>query len=116
MEAVPYLPFIEPFLLLMPSFLRQGNGFPYPARHRFPIQHQGGTSPLLILPFFTVVEYDDDISVERVYCNSTVPFHSGNTAPGTIAVFFWMLERFASPSSELQVFQAQYVITPFSYP
>lgn len=65
------------------------------------MQRHGGISPLLILLFFTVVEYENDVSVEHVYYNSPIPFHSGNTTSETVAVYFWMLQRFSSPNSEL---------------
>lgn len=73
------------------------------------------SSPLLILPFSTVVEYENAISVEHVCYSSTVPFHGGNTTSETVAVYFWMLQRFSSPNTELQVFQTLYV-TPFLCP
>lgn len=115
MEAIPYLPFIGPFLLLMPSFLRQKNNFPYCVHDGFPVQHQGDvlvSSPLLVLPFFTVVEYKNDIQLDHVYYNGIIPFH---TTSETVAVCFWMLQGFSSLGSELQVFHTQY-ITPLLCP
>lgn len=50
--------------------------------------------PFLILPFFTVVEYEYDISVEHVYYNSRIPFCNVNTTSETVAVCFWMLKDF----------------------
>lgn len=97
MEAIPYLPFIETVLLLMPSFLRQVSGLPYHVHAGFPMQHHSDvliSSPLLILPFFTVVEYEYDISVEHVYYNSRIPFCNVNTTSETVAVCFWMLKDF----------------------
>lgn len=100
-------------------FLRRGNGSLYHVHDvGFPMQHHGDvlvSSPFLMLPFFTVVEYENGISVEHVYYNSTISSLSGNTTSETIAVYFWMLQRFSSPNSDLQVFQTQY-ITPFSCP
>lgn len=61
------------------------------------MQHHSGfliSSPLLILPFFTAVEYEYDISVEHVYYNSRIPFCNVNTTSETVAVCFWMLKGF----------------------
>lgn len=80
------------------------------------VQHHSDvliSSPLLILPFLTAVEYEYDISVEHVYYNSRIPFCNVNTTRDCCYMFL-DAERFSSPNSELWVFQTQYV-TIFLY-